>query len=221
MRYRLKKLLVALGIAALSTGAMAQNVGSSIFYNSDNGHYYQRITNSNLFTWDEANTAATNMGGYLATLTSEGENTFVVSNAFSGFSAYNNTYGQLLLGATDRETEGVWKWVTGETWSFTNWHSSDSNNVGAANQDYLVLAHTSHFFNAGFQNDWDDEYGDGRSFGGGIVAKAFGFMVEWNSNPTNPTNNAVPEPSEWAAMGLLGAGLLGLVFRGRKKNLAN
>ena len=28
-------------------------------------------------------------------------------------------------------------------------------------------------------------------------------------------------PSEWAAMGLLGAGLLGLVVRGRKKNLAN
>jgi sugar lactone lactonase YvrE len=40
-------------------------------------------------------------------------------------------------------------------------------------------------------------------------------------NPNNPTNNAVPEPSEWAAMGLLGAGLLGLVVRGRKKNLAN
>jgi hypothetical protein len=37
----------------------------------------------------------------------------------------------------------------------------------------------------------------------------------------DPTNNAVPEPSEWAAMGLLGSGLLGLVVRGRKKNLAN
>jgi hypothetical protein len=215
----MKKLLVAGGIAALSTGAMAQNVGSSIFYNPDNGHYYQRITNSNLFTWDEANTEATNMGGYLATLTSEGENTFVVSTAFSGFTALNNTYGQLFLGATDRETEGIWKWVTGETWSFTNWHSGDSNNIGAANQDYLVLAHTSHFFNAGFQNDWDDEYGDGRSFGGGIVAKAYGFMVEWNSNPTAPGNNAVPEPSEWAAMGLLGAGLLGLVVKNRKKSL--
>ena len=39
--------------------------------------------------------------------------------------------------------------------------------------------------------------------------------------PLNPTNNAVPEPSEWAAMGLLGTGLLGLVVRGRKKKLAN
>ena len=41
------------------------------------------------------------------------------------------------------------------------------------------------------------------------------------SNPNNPGNNAVPEPSEWAAMGLLGTGLLGLVVRGRKKKLAN
>jgi hypothetical protein len=37
----------------------------------------------------------------------------------------------------------------------------------------------------------------------------------------NPGNNAVPEPSEWAAMGLLGAGLLGLVVKNRKKSLAN
>jgi tripartite motif-containing protein 71 len=36
----------------------------------------------------------------------------------------------------------------------------------------------------------------------------------------NPNaGSAVPEPSEWAVMGLLGAGLLGLVVRGRKKNL--
>ena len=42
-----------------------------------------------------------------------------------------------------------------------------------------------------------------------------------NFTSSNPGNNAVPEPSEWAAMGLLGTGLLGLVVRGRKKNLAN
>ena len=47
-----------------------------------------------------------------------------------------------------------------------------------------------------------------------------GFLVEYSA-PLNPTNNAVPEPSEWAAMGLLGTGLLGLVVRGRTKKLAN
>ena len=42
-----------------------------------------------------------------------------------------------------------------------------------------------------------------------------------NFTSSNPGNNAVPEPSEWAAMGLLGTGLLGLVVRGRKKKMAN
>ena len=48
-----------------------------------------------------------------------------------------------------------------------------------------------------------------------VAADSFSFRSH------NPGNNAVPEPSEWAAMGLLGTGLLGLVVRGRKKNLAN
>jgi hypothetical protein len=216
-----KKLLVAVGVAALSTGAMAQNVGSSIFYNADNGHYYQRITNSNLFTWDEANASAISMGGHLATVTSANENTFLVTNAFDGFSAFGGFYGQLFLGATDSETEGVWKWVTGETWSYTNWWPGEPNNAYGGNQDYLAMVHVSHNFYYGFQNNWDDEYGDGRDLGGGYFGKAFGFVVEYNSNPAAPGNNAVPEPSEWAAMGLLGTGLLGLVVRGRKKKLAN
>ena len=68
---------------------------------------------------------------------------------------------------------------------------------------------------SGFSDNWDDCWGDP------IVANSNGFIVEYNSNPTAPGNNAVPEPSEWAAMGLLGTGLLGLVVRGRKKKLAN
>jgi hypothetical protein len=48
------------------------------------------------------------------------------------------------------------------------------------------------------------------------IAFPIGILIE-----RNPSNNAVPEPSEWAAMGLLGAGLLGLVVKNRKKNLAN
>jgi hypothetical protein len=49
----------------------------------------------------------------------------------------------------------------------------------------------------------------------------FDLVFTANFTPSNPGNNAVPEPSEWAAMGLLGAGLLGLVVKNRKKNLAN
>jgi hypothetical protein len=33
----------------------------------------------------------------------------------------------------------------------------------------------------------------------------------------NGTGDPVPEPGEWAAMGILGAGLLGLMARGRRR----
>ena len=214
----MKKVLVALGVAALSTGAMAQNVGSSIFYNADNGHYYQRFMNNNLVSWDEAKTYSETVGGYLATITSSAEQVLIQSsfNDYTPFTYSSGfTYAQLYLGATDRETEGTWKWVTGETWSFTNWSPGEPNNAYGGNQDYLAL---------NFDNSWDDTWGDRESltpwgYSAGTIGAMPGFIVEYNSNPTAPGNNAVPEPNEWAAMGLLGTGLLGLVVRGRKKNL--
>jgi hypothetical protein len=212
----MKKLLVAFGIAALSTGAMAQNVGSSIFYNSDNGHYYQMFTNASGLSWDEASTAANGLGGYLATLTSSQENSFIVDNIMSIYNPISNTPGPALyLGATDRVTEGTWQWVTGEAWSYTNWQPGEPNNAYGFDQDFLHIVKTGFY---GFNNNWDDGYGDGRIYNG-FNQNSNGFIVEWNSNPTAPGNNAVPEPSEWAAMGLLGAGLLGLVVKNRKKSL--
>jgi hypothetical protein len=210
----MKKLLVCLGIAALSTGAMAQNVGSSIFYNADNGHYYQMFTNANGISWDDAYSAATSYGGYLATLTSAQENTFIVDNIMSIFNPVSSTPSPALyLGATDRVTEGTWAWVTGETWSYTNWAPGEPNNAYGFDQDFLQIVEAGFYQ---FSNNWDDGYGDGRIYNG-YDQNSAGFIVEWNYNPNNPGNNAVPEPSEWAAMGLLGTGLLGLVVRGRKK----
>lgn len=212
----MKKLLVALGIAALGTGAMAQNVGSSIFYNADNGHYYQMFTNSNGLSWDDAYTAANTYGGYLATLTTSQENSFIVSNIMSIFNPVNSTPAPALyLGATDRVSEGTWSWVTGETWSYTNWAPGEPNNAYGADQDFLQIVEAGFYQ---FNNNWDDGYGDGRIYNG-FDQNSAGFIVEYNSNPTALGNNAVPEPSEWAAMGLFGAGLLGLIVMNRKKSL--
>jgi len=126
-------------------------------------------------------------------------------------------YSGIYLGASDSETEGVWKWVTGEEWNYTNWRAGEPNNDGSFGQDYLQYVTAGYY---GFNNDWDDVWGDDR-YKNGVDLNMRAFIVESNSNPNNPTNNAVPEPSEWAAMGLLGTGLLGLVVRGRKKKLAN
>ncbi len=83
-----------------------------------NGNYYRMIP---IYSdWHFAKEYCELIGGHLATVTSEGENNFV----FSLVRGVSNTW----LGATDEETEGVWKWVTGESFDYKNWKNGEPNN---------------------------------------------------------------------------------------------
>lgn len=90
--------------------------------NNYNGHSYYRSTGS--MTWTDARQACINMGGHLVTVTSAAENNFIFGLWPSGW-----------IGLTDEVTEGVWKWVTGEPYSWSNWNSGEPNNAG--NEDYI------------------------------------------------------------------------------------
>jgi hypothetical protein len=87
-----------------------------------NGHSYYRSTGS--MTWTAARQACINMGGHLVTSTSLAENNFL-------FSLWPNGW----IGLTDEQTEGVWKWVTGEPYSWSYWNSGEPNNAG--DEDYI------------------------------------------------------------------------------------
>jgi hypothetical protein len=93
--------------------------------------------------------------------------------------------------------------------SFENNPQSLGAHWGVSQYNYLP---SGEFYVANDVTPWFLPFGD---------PDVFDLAFTANFTSSNPTNNAVPEPSEWAAMGLFGAGLLGLVVRGRKKNLAN
>ena len=87
-----------------------------------NGHSYYRSTGSAF--WTDARTACANMGGYLVTVTSAAENNFLFNLWPSGW-----------IGLTDEVSEGIWRWVTGEAYSYTSWNPGEPNNAG--NEDYI------------------------------------------------------------------------------------
>jgi hypothetical protein len=90
--------------------------------NNYNGHSYYRSTGSAV--WTTARQNCVDMGGHLVTVTSSSENSFIYNLWPSGW-----------IGLTDEVTEGTWKWVTGETYSYSSWNGGEPNNSG--NEDYV------------------------------------------------------------------------------------
>ena len=84
------------------------------------------------FNWDQARTDAESKGGHLATITSE-EEFQEICNQVPDF---NSGVARPWLGGTDEGSEGNWRWVTGEAWSYTRWTSNSPNNAFAG-QDFL------------------------------------------------------------------------------------
>ncbi|MBF0337715.1 MAG: C-type lectin domain-containing protein [Nitrospirae bacterium] len=110
--------------------------------NPDNNHSYQRFDASR--TWSDAKVYCESIGGHLATVTSASENQYLLDNFCSSDSS-NIGKDRCWLGATDTGSEGSWKWITGETWSFTDWDSGEPNNQGGI-ENCLVYK----------QNKWND-----------------------------------------------------------------
>jgi len=102
-----------------------------------NGHSYYRSTGSAFWLTAKSNCEA--MGGHLVTVTTSGENSFIFGIWPSGW-----------IGLTDEVTEGTWKWVTGETYSYTSWNAGEPNNAG--NEDYVQ------FVGGGKWNDLPNNY---------------------------------------------------------------
>ncbi len=157
-------------------------------YYSGNGHYYEVVNET--VTWTAAKAAAEastlyGLTGYLVTITSAAENTFVSSkisaNAWMGASDDGNYTSN-----THATTEGTWEWVSGPEngKTFTCQPSGQGKQAIAAHSDCAVHSDTSYEnWATNEPNDWPDEdpaqedYGHIRSGGA------------WNDFANNQTVN--------------------------------
>lgn len=116
-----------------------------------NNHAYKTYAESSV-TWLDAKQKCETLGGYLVTITSQEEQNFIESI---------NSKKLWIGGYLDN---GVWKWVTNEEWSYTNWGSGEPNNSSnvVANEGYVAvwpkkwndLANTNLYEQSGYICEW-------------------------------------------------------------------
>ena len=70
-------------------------------------------------------------GAHLATVNSQAENDFLTAQ-------FIQLETESWLGGTDELSEGTWRWITGEPWSFQNWQAGEPNDLNTY-EDYLQL----------------------------------------------------------------------------------
>ena len=170
-----------LGIRSLSISLLDAD------YLPETQHFYRYISALDI-KWTEARDSAANMNyyglkGYLATITSRTENDFI----------WTKIDGIGWIGATDEESEGTWKWVTGPEagtifWrgnyngtpvngQYSFWNDGEPNNVVKASGVDEDYAHVNSNPNTK-PKSWNDlpDAGDGPN---SQYYRAKGFIVEF------------------------------------------
>ena len=157
-------------MSSVGGGSTTPTVANSGTYNN---HFYERYDSS--LTWTEAKAFCENKGGHLVTITSEAENVWITNTLLSGCG--KNVY---FIGGTD--TSGSWKWVTGETFSYSNWDQDRPEPTNKANEDYAAIMGKQVGTNKS-PGEWIDIYNDGDTNSSYVGYELYncGFICEYES----------------------------------------
>lgn len=206
--------ILAAGLACLAGPALAVTVAFStlVQWNSGpgaNGHWYAVTDTPD--SWTASNLAATQAGGYLASVLSAEENAFLVDTFTDGVIFPETSI--YWIGFNDAANEGTFEWSSGEPAGYTNWAAGEPNDfqggiAAGVGEDYAAFNWLRGLNLSGVKGNWNDV----TNLGCGLDCRTpfpTPAIVEFNSNPL-----AAPEP---AGLGLLalGLGALGLYRRRR------
>lgn len=117
-------LLLFWGISILSVERVSgQCIPDYDFKGFFQGHAY--FYSKSALNWPAADSVARSMGGYLAAISSQAENTFVATQVANGELAW--------IGLNDADAEGNFKWTNGEQVLYSCWGAGEPNNAGTEN----------------------------------------------------------------------------------------
>lgn len=141
----------------------------------NNGHYYKVFDEG--LTWDEAREKCEQLGGHLATISSQEEQLNVEMALSEG------TKNNYWLGGN--QEGGSWTWITSEEWGgYTNWAPGMPDNwADTGNEDKLMLYRVGNPSSKGSQlGHWNDLHatglcGENPHFG----LENMGYVCEWDS----------------------------------------
>lgn len=191
-------------------------IAGDVFYNPLNGHFYKTSTSST--SWTNAKTNAQNMSyfgkqGYLATITSQAENSFIsrlvginswigCSDRFSeinsalGYTLYPSSGSSVTIGGVtytgnnnNGNAEGNWFWVTGPE-KGTRLRNGNATNIGASN-NFGVGSAVSGVYQNWQSNEPNDH--SASNFGDEDYGHIFGSGGEWNDYPESISIGSVIE----------------------------
>lgn len=133
----------------------------------ESGHKYE-LYNTKM-SWKDAYQLCAMKGGHLVTISSKNEDSFI-SQIQKNYSPFDRMW----LGATDENSEGNWRWITGEAFNYINWDTSEPNNID--DEDYMMMYKSS--------GKWNDVCDSTRS---GLYS--YSFICEYDSIPNIADTN--------------------------------
>ena len=178
MKNTMRKCFLFLVLALIVAGGVfAQRVGDTVQVNGQR-YLVEQVNGDRLvllkvryevvnqaLSWTDAKAAAERAGGHLAVITSAEEQRTIEALVTS-----NGTRNVYWIGGYC-ESDRVWKWVTGERMSYTNWGPGEPNNNGG-NEIRMSFTRQPFTFqgNRILFGQWVDE----------VNGRSNGYIIEYN-----------------------------------------